>query len=294
MRDVTMTQPSISRRAVVTGAGRGLGRAIALGLLEAGHQVLAVDRHAESVQETLAAARRLGCEAAAFGCTVDLTTRHAASEVMEAADRLLGGVDVLVNNAGIGPDALRKDYFAHPIRFDELSDDVVRLFFEVNGIAPLLLAIHATRRMRQAGWGRIINVTTSNDSMMRPGVGPYGGSKASLEAHSAAMAQELEGTGITVNVVVPGGVADTGMVPDELGFDRATLIRPEVMLPPIFWFLSEGPDAPNNKRVLAATWTPEADANNDPAVRPIGWPGFGSKAIIPGAAGTQPHQRPQA
>ena len=281
-----MNRQGISRKAVVTGAGRGLGRAIALGLLSAGHRVLVVDRDVISVEETLGLARSTGAGNRAFGSAVDLTARDAAFEVMGTADSVLGGVEVLVNNAGIGPDALRKDYFGHPVRFDEVSDEMVRMFFEINGIAPLLLTIHALRRMRKAGWGRIINVTTSNDSMMRPGLGPYGGTKASLEAHSAALAQEFEGTGITVNVVVPGGVADTAMVPDELGFDRAALIRPEVMLPPILWFLSEGPDAPNNKRVLAARWTPESEAAGDPAVRPIGWPGVGSKAIIPETKGT--------
>lgn len=276
-----MTERFIPRRAVVTGAGRGLGRAIANGLLEAGHRVLIVDQRAESVQETLDVAASLSYGERAFGLTCDLTRHGAAASVIEAADEHLGGIDILVNNAGIGPDSIRKDYFVHPPRFEDLSDDMVRLFFDVNGIAPLLLSIHATRRMRKSGWGRIINVTTSNDSMMRPGLIPYGGTKASLESHSSAMAQELEGTGITVNVVVPGGVADTAMVPDELGFDRATLIRPEVMLPPIFWFISEGPQAPNNKRVLAATWTPDADVRGDPSVRPIAWPGVGSKAIIP-------------
>jgi NAD(P)-dependent dehydrogenase (short-subunit alcohol dehydrogenase family) len=280
-----MARQFTSRKAVVTGSGRGLGRAIALGLLDAGHEVLIVDRDAQSVAEVLAAARGAGAGERAFGWIVDLASKDAASSVMSAADRLLGSVEVLVNNAGIGPDSLRKDYFGNPVRFEEVSDEMVRLFFEVNGIAPLLLALHAARRMKKRGWGRIVNVTTSNDSMMRPGLGPYGGTKASLEAHSAALAQEFAGTGITVNVVVPGGVADTAMVPDELGFDRAALIRPEVMVPPILWFMSEGPDAPNNKRVLAARWTPEAGATGDPSVRPIGWPGVGSKAIIPTVKG---------
>jgi NAD(P)-dependent dehydrogenase (short-subunit alcohol dehydrogenase family) len=270
-----------SRKAIVTGAGSGLGRAITLGLLAAGHRVLLVDRRAEAIEETLALVNNDGHREHAFPCTVDLATHDAATTVMQAADRLLGGVEILINNAGIGPDSVRKDYFRNPLRFDELTDETVRLFFNVNGIAPLLLAIHATRRMRQGGWGRIVNVTTSNDSMMRPGLIPYGGTKASLESHSAAMAQELIGTGITVNVVVPGGVTDTGMVPDELGFDRATLIRPEVMLPPIFWFLTDGPQAPNNKRVLAATWTPDAEVQGHASVRPIGWPGVGSQAIMP-------------
>lgn len=281
-----LPHPFISRNAIVTGSGGGLGRAIALGLLTAGHRVLLVDQRGQAIDDTLDLARKTGCGELAFGLTVDLGTRDAAITVMEAADRLLGGVDILINNAGIGPNVLRKDYFANPPNFADLSDDMVRLFFNVNGVAPLLLSIHAARRMRKAGWGRIINITTSNDSMTRGGLIPYGGTKASLEANSAAMAQELEGTGVTVNVVVPGGAADTDMIPGEMGFDRATLIQPEVMLPPIFWFLSEGPHAPNNKRVVASTWTSGADAHNDPAVRPIGWPGVGSKAVIPPARKT--------
>jgi NAD(P)-dependent dehydrogenase (short-subunit alcohol dehydrogenase family) len=276
-----MNHPFKPRRAVVTGAGSGLGRAIALGLLAAGHRVLIVDQNEKSIDDTLALAQDCGHGRLAFGFTADLTGHDAPGLVMAAADRLLGGVEILINNAGIGPASVRKDYFANPLPFDELSDDMVRLFFNVNGIAPLLLAIHATRRMRRNGWGRIINVTTSNDSMMRPGLIPYGGSKASLESHSAAMAQELDGSGITVNVVVPGGVANTAMSPDELGFDRASMIQPEVMLPPILWFLTDGPEAPNNKRVLAVSWTPDAEATGHPSVRPIGWPGIGSKAIMP-------------
>jgi NAD(P)-dependent dehydrogenase (short-subunit alcohol dehydrogenase family) len=274
-------ESTISRKAVVTGAGRGLGRAMALGLLNAGHSVLIVDQRRAAVQDTLNVARSLGHGGRVFGLAVDLTEKDAVSKVLATADTNLGGIEILVNNAGIGPDALRKNYLGDPPKFDEIPDDLVRLFFDVNGVAPLLLAMHATRRMRRAGWGRIVNVTTSTDSMMRPGFVPYGGSKASLEAHSAAMAQELEGTGITVNVLVPGGAADTDMVPDELGFDRSTLVRPEAMVPPLLWFVGDGPGSPNGKRVVAATWTPDADASGHPSVRPIGWPGVGSAAITP-------------
>lgn len=274
-------ETSISRKAVVTGAGRGLGRAMALGLLNAGHSVLIVDQRKEAVQDTLDIARNSGQGDRAFGLALDLTEKDAVSKVLAAADNDLGGIEILVNNAGIGPDALGKNYLNDPPKFEEVPDDLVRLFFNVNGVAPLLLAMHATRRMRRAGWGRIVNVTTSNDSMMRPGFVPYGGSKASLEAHSAAMAQELEGSGITVNVIVPGGAADTAMVPNDMGFDRSTLVQPEAMVPPLLWFVGEGPGSPNGKRVVAATWTPEADATGHESVRPIGWPGIGSKAITP-------------
>ena len=80
-------------------------------------------------------------------------------------------------------------------------------------------------RFRAQGFGRIVNVTTSFFTMLRGGFAPYGPAKAGLEAWSASLAQELAATGVTVNVVVPGGPTDTPMVPQESGFDRRALIR---------------------------------------------------------------------
>ena len=71
--------------------------------------------------------------------------------------------------------------------------------------------------MIAAKWGRIVNVTTSLGTMIRSGSPSYGPSKAALEAMSAVMAKDLDGTGVTVNVLVPGGVTNTGMVPHEIG-----------------------------------------------------------------------------
>src|SRR5258705_7706849 len=92
--------------------------------------------------------------------------------------------------------------------------------------------------MRQK-WGRIVNVTTSLGTMIRDGSPTYGPSKAALEAFSAIMAKDLAGTGVTVNVLVPGGVTDTGMVPLEAGYDRAEMIQPAVMAPPLNWLVSD-------------------------------------------------------
>src|SRR3546814_14944473 len=86
--------------------------------------------------------------------------------------------------------------------------------------------------MMRRKWGRIINVTTSLDNMMRPGMVGYGGSKAALEAHSAIMAGDLSGTGVTANALVPGGPANTAAVPLQAGLARAHLIQPEGMVPP--------------------------------------------------------------
>lgn len=250
-----------------------MGRTMVLGLLEAGHQVLIVDRLPEGIAETLALAADAGHGGRAFGMTADLTQAGIAPKVIAAAEAAMGGIDILVNNAGLGPNLIAPDYLQNPPHFADLGETTVRAFFEVNGIAPFLLAIEAARRMTAQGWGRIVNVSTSHDSMMRRGFAPYGGTKASIEAHTAIMAQDLEGSGVTANVLIPGGAVDTAMIPNEAGFDRSALIAPDVMIPPLLWML--GPDAPNGRRVLAVQWSPDAPMN-----APAGWPSD-SKAIIP-------------
>src|ERR1700746_914643 len=94
--------------------------------------------------------------------------------------------------------------------------------------------------MRQS-WGRIVNVTTSLGTMLNAGNPTYGPSKAALEALRAIMAKDLDGTGFTVNVLVPGGVTNTPMISDGAGFDRAKLIQPDVMVPPLLWLVSNAP-----------------------------------------------------
>jgi NAD(P)-dependent dehydrogenase (short-subunit alcohol dehydrogenase family) len=102
--------------------------------------------------------------------------------------------------------------------------------------------------MMRQGWGRIVNVTTSLGTMLNAGSPTYGPSKAALEALSAIMAKDLDGTGVTVNVLVPG---NTPMISDEAGFDRAKLIQPTVMAPPLIWVVSDAASKVTGRRFLA-------------------------------------------
>jgi NAD(P)-dependent dehydrogenase (short-subunit alcohol dehydrogenase family) len=88
-------------------------------------------------------------------------------------------------------------------------------------------------------WGPIVNITTSLGTMLNAGSPTCGPSKAALEALSAIMAKDLDGIGVTVNVLVPGGVTDTPMISDQAGFDRDKLIQPDVMVPPLVWLVSD-------------------------------------------------------
>jgi 3-oxoacyl-[acyl-carrier protein] reductase len=102
------------------------------------------------------------------------------------------------------------------------------------------------------GWGRIINVTTSFDTMLAKGRSAYGCAKAALEANTAIWAKDLDGTGVTANVVTPGGIADTGFVP--LGVPREVLIPASVMGPVVKWLVSDAAAETSGCRFVARDW----------------------------------------
>jgi NAD(P)-dependent dehydrogenase (short-subunit alcohol dehydrogenase family) len=125
--------------------------------------------------------------------------------------------------------------------------------------------------MRNSRFGRIINNTTSYRTMLR--VLPYGSAKAALESMSAVWAKEVEGSAITVNVLVPGGPTDTPMISDQAGWPREKMLRPEIMGPPILWLVSDDSAGFNGQRITAARWDaslPPAEAAKR-ASRAIGW-----------------------
>jgi 3-oxoacyl-[acyl-carrier protein] reductase len=112
---------------------------------------------------------------------------------------------------------------------------------------------------------------------------PYGGSKAANEAILTALAQELDGSGVTANVLVPGGAADTRLVPRAMAPDRSQLIPPEVMVAPLIWLCSNGSDGINGQRFIAMRWDdslPSAEAAKK-AGAPAAWQQLGRQAIMP-------------
>ena len=244
------------RTAIVTGAAGGIGRALVKGLLGAGIRVAAVDRARDGLNAVTAAAREQGREANLLTIEADLSRDSAISDIIGQTRGRFGGIDILVNNAGIGQATLRPGNWQQPLRFWDITADQWRQFVAVHTTAPLLLAQAVAPEMRERKWGRIVNVTTSLGTMIRNGSPTYGPSKAALEAFSAIMAKDLEGSGITVNVLVPGGVTNTPMVPLEAGFERQDMIQPEIMAPPLLWLVSEAAGAVSGRRFLAVHWDP--------------------------------------
>jgi NAD(P)-dependent dehydrogenase (short-subunit alcohol dehydrogenase family) len=270
------------RVAIVTGAAGGIGRAMVRGLLGAGIRVAAVDRDREPLEALAATSREQGKSADLLTVQTDLTEDAAADAIAKATHGKFGRIDILVNNAGIGPGTIRPDSWQRPLKFWEITPDQWRRFVAVHTTAPLALANAVVPEMMRQGWGRIINVTTSLGTMLNAGSPTYGPSKAALEALSAIMAKDLDGTGVTVNVLVPGGITNTPMV-SESGFDRAKMIQPEVMAPPLVWLVSDAAGKVTGRRFLAVHWDTSLrpEEAGEKAGAPVAWTSIATMAITP-------------
>jgi NAD(P)-dependent dehydrogenase (short-subunit alcohol dehydrogenase family) len=269
--------------AIVTGAASGIGRAMALGLLGAGVDVAAVDREANWLDELAAAAKANRPTGSLRIIQADLSDPESFDRIVSSVFGAAGRLDILVNNAGIGQGSIRADQRRNPIRFWEISPEQWTRFVAVNATAPIMMARAVVPHMLRAKRGRIVTVTTSLGTMLREGYLLYGSSKAAAESATAVMAADLVGTGVTANVLVPGGMTDTRIVPDAAVDDRAKLLRPEIMIAPLLWLVSDAAADVTGRRFLAAHWDgalpPAAAAEKCGA--PIAWKSIATMPIEP-------------
>jgi NAD(P)-dependent dehydrogenase (short-subunit alcohol dehydrogenase family) len=260
--------------AIVTGGLRGLGRAMALGLLDLGHRVAAVGHIRQDIEEMTALAG--GKASRLHSMIADLRQPAECDRVFaESRERFGGDPGILVNNAGltftfIDPTRFRRE---KPMRFWECGDDVIQAVMDTNYVAADQMARRAIPLMLQAGWGRVVNVTTKLDTMNRAGSSPYGPSKAALEMATEIWAKELEGTGVTVNIVNPGAGANTPGMAAEMRARSAAgakklLVEPDDMVAPLLFVVSSAADCVNGYRFDANNW----HSNRDPKTmtRPAG------------------------
>jgi gluconate 5-dehydrogenase len=234
-------------RVVVTGATSGLGRAMADALARAGARVAVTSRHAARAETT---ARELGEQVVGF----DLDVRHedSVAAFVEAVVGRFGGIDVLVNNAGIGMRTVNPNFLEHVQPFWDVTPSGFRDVFETKVTGVFLLARAVVPLMLEARSGRIVNISMSESTMTRPGFVPYGPSGAAVEALSRIMAAELADTDVTVNLLLPGGPTATGMVPDEVpDAVRSRLLDASIMGPPVVWLASAAADGVHDERIVA-------------------------------------------
>ena len=246
------------RVAIVTGAAHGLGRAMAQAMVRAGANVVFVDLDVGAAGHAVAeVAFRPGAgKALAMPC--DITNKGDCERAVAETCRLFGGLHILVNNAGKGPAHLEALPDFTSMKFWETNADMWAKVIETNVVGTYFMSRVAAPAMIRAGWGRLINITTSLSTMQRRQNSPYGVSKTAIEAETLIWAQDLEGTGVTCNSLIPGGAVNTDFVSAE-GKRKAAasgqpLLEPEVIVPPLLWLASSLSDGVSGKRYVGKYW----------------------------------------
>lgn len=240
-------------RALVTGATSGLGFAMTQALAQAGAHVILTGRTQPRID---AAARAIARDTHITGLVMDVRDEHSVSAGVDHALTVLGGIDLLVNNAGIGMRTVNPDFMTRPIPFYQVSPDGFRDLIATNVTGYFLVAQKVVPHMLQAGHGKIVNISVNETTMRRKGFTPYGPSRAATDALSHIMAADLAGTGIDVNLLLPGGATRTGMTPDDAPAEtRATWLDPAIMGPPICWLASRASDGLTGQRIVAKDFT---------------------------------------
>jgi len=201
-----------ARVAIVTGAGRGIGRAIALELARAGYSLCLAARSRDELEETRSQSG-LPPERALI-VLLDLAAEEAPGQLIDAALDCYGHIDLLVNNAGWAPPRtpLLK---MRPADLDRM--------IAVNLRAPIALTRLAAAAMTPRGAGTIVNVASSAALKAPAGEAVYGATKAALVAFTRAAFHELRQSGLKVTVIVPG-LVDTALIPNNKRLDRAAML----------------------------------------------------------------------
>ena len=201
------------RRAIITGASRGIGQVIARALGEKGFDLLLVARTASGLERLAGELRPAGVRVAV--APVDLADPDGPGRIVEAAHRELGGVDVVVNNAAV---ELQR-------RFEDLGWDEIERVIRVDLLAPVELTRLVLPEMRARGYGRLVYVSSIAGRVGFPFSEAYAASKDGLVAFTRVLRNDYRGTGVSASAVVLGAVKDTGLgqrTIDETGLETST------------------------------------------------------------------------
>ena len=233
------------RAVVVTGASRGLGRALAEVLAERGAKVVLVARGEQELAEVAQGIRSRGGDAHAVAA--DIADKEATHRIAGLAHALVGEIDVVIHNAStLGPTPLR-------LLLDTECEDLAAVL-ETNLVGPFRLTKALAGPMALRGRGTIVHLSSDAAVEAYPRWGAYGASKAAQDHLARTLAAELEGTGVRVLAVDPGEM-DTAMhaaaIPEA---DPAQLARPREVAERIAAMIEDAAAAPSGARLVASAW----------------------------------------
>jgi NAD(P)-dependent dehydrogenase (short-subunit alcohol dehydrogenase family) len=232
-----------NQTAIITGAGRGIGRATALALAEAGAAVVLVARSADEVNSVADEIKFNGASGQALAIPTDISDPAEVDHLLVLTLRAFGQIDILVNNAAmINP--IGKVWETSPLAWQKL--------IATNLLGPYFCARAVLPHMLERGSGRIINISSAAADINLEGTSAYNASKAALERFSGTLAAEVDGTGVVVTTFRPGTV-DTGMQAEmrqtpaqflpktelfQSFFDKGQLRSPDEIAQAVLWLAS--------------------------------------------------------
>jgi 3-oxoacyl-[acyl-carrier protein] reductase len=254
--------------AIVTGASVGLGRSMAIALAAAGARVVLASPQTSLLNEVADVITAKHGPGRALAVTTDITSQQQCDACVRQTMETFGDVSILVNNARREQRGPGLPQAGNSLPFWESDAGVWIQALNVNVGGSFLMARAAAPHMIARGWGRIINISTSLDTMQRKNNSPYGVTKAALDAASLIWSGDLEGTGVTVNILLPGGMVDTD------GTRPSTPQRPtlsvDVMNAALLWLASRDSDGRTGQRFVGRNWRTDIPANEaaDGAMEP--------------------------
>lgn len=246
------------RVVIMTGADRGLGRAMSLGLAEKGARVVLASPATEGLEAVAEEIAEITGPDRALAVTTDITDLSSCEACLEATLNAFGALHVLVNNArrmhrGPGLPASGNSF-----PFWESNPQIYKETVEVNVTGTFFMARTVAPYFLEKGYGKIVNLTTSVRNFSGAKNSPYGVTKAGIDAETYIWAKDLEGTGVTCNALLPGGACDSD--PEREKRPGRVYLPVDVMNPVLVWLCSARSDGVTGGRFNGSLW----DASLDP------------------------------
>ena len=266
----SLQHPSLKDRVVIiTGGGRGFGWLIAEALLSAGARVvLTASRKPEELAEVSAQAEAIAGPGRCITVRADVTKWDDCVATVDAGVKAFGRIDVLINNAGRFAGEYKGGLASDPtarVHFYDVPPDAFRTIIETNVIGVFNMTKAVMPQFLKQGRGKVFSMSTSLPTMYAPGLSPYGGSKAALEMMHRGWAQELKDKHVDVNILLPGGAADTAMITQEMApgkvGERSHLLPADVIVPPAVWLCTDETNGMTGERIIAKFWPDGAEPN---------------------------------
>ncbi len=269
-----LRHPSLKNRVVlITGGSRGFGWSIAEELLKGGAKVALTARGEEALKALAADIESRYGKGRCVTVVGDVSRQPDCARMVDATIQGFGRIDVLINNAGRSPQDFARGGGAGAgtmVPFYETPDEALHTIIDTNFKGVWYMSKAAAPHMVKQKFGKIMSVSTSAGNMIRAGNPIYGPGKAALEAMTRVWAQELKGTGVDANIILPGGAADTSFISQDFvagavgeRSQNGRLLPGDVIVPPAVWLCTDATNGVTGVRAIGRNWDKTASSAED-------------------------------